>query len=144
MLQAYCNSLNCLQVQQCTGFKSMTIICSTIKVCFTCCRVSFADINGTRYSKADLLICSMCDDDPLFGKLVDLVITQSNKCWLVLQPFKATRFNQHFNSYEVEPQGNYIICQQQDLVDHHTLSICKSFDSTLQSTNFVTLKYFVM
>lgn len=111
---------------------------------FTFCRVSFADINGTRYSKGDLLICGMCDDDPLFGKLVDLVVTQNNECWLVLQPFKATRFNQHFNSFEIEPQGNYIICQQQDLVDHHPLSICKSFDSTLRSTNFVTLKYFVM
>lgn len=106
------------------------------------CRVSFADINGTRYSKGDLVICTMCDDDPLFGKLVDIVISQ--KCWLILQPFIATGFNKHFNAFEVEPQCDYIICQQQDLLDHHTLSICKSFDLTLQSTNFVALKYFVM
>ena len=106
------------------------------------CRVSFADINGTRYTKGDLVICTMCDDDPLFGKLVDIVISQ--KCWLILQPFIATGFNKHFNAFEVEPQCDYIICQQQDLLDHHTLSISKSFDLTLQSTNFVALKYFVM
>jgi len=87
----------------------------------------------------------MSDDDPLFGKLVDTVINQQNeKYWLILQPFLVTRFNTHYNAYEVEPQRDYIICQQQDLVDHHTLAISKSFDLTLLSTNFVALKYFVM
>jgi len=71
----------------------------------------------------------MCDDDPVFGKLIDIVINQQNeKCWLILQPFIVTGYDTHFNAYKVEPLSDFIICQQQDLVDHHTLTICKSFE----------------
>ena len=87
----------------------------------------------------------MCDDDPVFGKLVDIVINQQNdKCWLILQPFIVTGYNTHYNAYKVEPLFDYIICQQQDLADHHILTITKSFDLTLLSTNFAVPKYFVM
>lgn len=54
------------------------------------------------------------------------------------------KFNEHFNAFEVELQDNveYLVLQQENLADHHPLSISKSFDSTIES-DFVVLKYHV-
>ena len=126
-----------MQAQQCTG-----LIYFRQFICIIVSRVSYVNINGTKYSKGGVLLCTFCSDDPLFGRLTDFIVN-NNECWFVMQPMIATKFNKHYNAYEVEPQNDYIVCHQQDLVDHHVLCISKSFDRTL-TTDFVTLKYHVM
>ena len=98
--------------------------------------------NGTKYSKGGVLLCTFSSDDPIFGRLTDLIV-HNDECWFVIQPMITTKFNEHYNAYEVESQNDYIICLQQDLVDHHVLCISKPFDRTL-TVDFVTLKYHVM
>ena len=94
------------------------------------CRVSYAIINGTKYSKGCILLCTFCNGDPLFGKLVDLIVTKENICWFIMQPCVVKQFNEHYNGYEVELQHDYFVCQQEDLTDHIPLTISKSFDIT--------------
>lgn len=54
------------------------------------------------------------------------------------------KFNEHFNAFEVELQDSeYLVLQQENLADYHPLSISKSFDSTISTTDFVVLKYHV-
>ena len=83
----------------------------------------------------------MCDDEPVFGKVFNIIVTESGECFIVLEPYIATTFNKHFNAYEVYLLCNeYVLCQQKDFVDYHILSISKSFSRALSDKNFVCLK----
>ncbi len=105
------------------------------------CRVSYADISGTKYCKGCVLVCTFCDDEPVFGKVLDIVVTESGDCLFVLIPYFVTAFNKHFNAYEVRPLRNeYLVCRQKDFSDYHILSISKSFSRALSDKNFVSLK----
>ena len=66
-------------------------------------RVSHVNIYGTEYLKGSVLLCAFCDDDPLFGEVLDILATASGDCLFILTPFIVTTFNKHFNAYEVEP-----------------------------------------
>ena len=112
-----------MQAQLCTGLKLKNPQLASYM--FTLCRVSYVIINGTKYCKGGVLLCTFFSDDPMFGRLTDLIV-YSDECWFVMQPLITTKFNEHYNAYEVEPQNDYIVCLQQDLVDHHVLCISKS------------------
>jgi len=124
-----------MQTQQCTGLCSLN--CHNLYVC----SVSYANINGTKYSKGCILLCNIHHDEPLFGKLTDLIVSRG-VCWFVMKTCLPQRFNQHYNAYEVELINEHIILKQEDLIDSHPLSLTKSFDTAI-SSYFVTLKYHV-
>ena len=106
-------------------------------------RVFHAEICGTKYAKGNVLICGISNGDPIFGKILDILVTTCGDCLFVLTPYIASTFNRHFNSYEVEQlQNEFLICHHQDFVDYHRLSLHKSFDTTY-SKNFINLKYHV-
>ena len=44
-------------------------------------RVSFAEIKGSKYTKGNILLYKICGD-PLFGKVLDIVVTYSGDCLL--------------------------------------------------------------
>ena len=93
-------------IQQCTGASCHQ--CMHVYHLFVY-RVSYANINGTKYSKGCILLCTFCNDDPLFGKLVDVIVTEENICWFILQPCIVRQFNEHYNGYEVELQHDYFV-----------------------------------
>ena len=78
----------------------------------------------------------------MFGKLIDLIVTEENICWFIMQPCIVKQFNEHYNGYEVELKDEYFACQQEHLADYNPLTISKSFDLTVLSS-FVVMKYHV-
>ena len=117
-----------------SSIMSYIIVC--VCVVFVSFRVSYADISGTKYCKGCVILCTFCDDDPIFGKVLDIVVTESGNCLFVLEPYVVKTFNKHFNAYEVHPLSNgYMVCQQKDFADYHVLSISKSFSRALSDKN---------
>ena len=47
-------------------------------------------------------------DDPVFGWLTDLIV-YIDECWFAMQPIITTKFNEHYNAYEVKPHNDYIL-----------------------------------
>ena len=87
------------------------------------------------------MVCTVVDDEPVFGKILDIVVTVSGDCLFVLEPYIVTTFNTHFNAYEVHPlETEYLVCRHKDFADYHVLSISKSFSRSHFDTNFVCLK----
>ncbi|XP_065884437.1 uncharacterized protein [Dysidea avara] len=108
-------------------------------------RVSYAEYNGTSYSKGTVVICTLCEDEPIFGKILDIIITESNTCLFIIEPLITNCFNKHYNSYEVNAlKHTHIICKHQDLADYHPLTMSKSFNQHLVDKSFITVKYDVI
>lgn len=125
-----CVLLTCSWLQQYTG------ICRYF-------RVSHATINSTKYTKGSIIVYSVCDGLPVFGKITDILVTKRGECLFILIPHVTTSFNMHYHAYEVQPKINYIVCRQKDFADHHPLAISKSFDKDLRATNFIVMKYHI-
>ena len=81
------------------------------------------------------------EDEPLFGCIKDVIVVNST-CFFVLIPFLESNFYAHYNAYEVNTPGQFIIYRQEDFVDYHPLALTKSFSSSCQKP-FVSLKYHV-
>lgn len=91
-----------------------------------------------------MVFCTIDEDIPVFGKIIDIVVISHDDCVLVLRPYVGSNFCSHYNAYEVHPShSQYLIYKQKDLIDHHTLSMNKSFAPSLAYKNFVCLKYHV-
>ena len=52
-----------------------------------------------------------------FEKLLDLIVTEQNICWFIMQLCIVKQFNQHYNGYKVELGRDHFLCQQ-DLANH--------------------------
>lgn len=84
------------------------------------------------------------DDDPIFGMVVDVIVTQSQDCLFILNPLEVVTFNKHYNAYEVKHlSSEHFICRHKDFLDNHILSISKSFMHGLCEKRFICLKYHV-
>lgn len=112
-----------------------------ITISFNVYRVSYAEISGTHYSKGMIVLCTFDEDVPIFGKILDIIVTASGECLFALIPCIGKVFCKHFNAYEVYINTmHHFIYRPKDLVDHHTLSLSKSFAS---SVSYICMKYHV-
>ncbi len=92
------------------------------------CPQSFVEKNGIKYSKGSIVFCSIEDEVPVFGKIMDILVWSMGKCIFVIIPYVGDNFFNHYNAYEVRPDNsNYIFQTPDNLADHRTLSLSTSF-----------------
>lgn len=58
-------------------------------------------MNGTNYESNQFIIVGKLDSDPLFGRIVKIVIVESGTAYFVYEKWNTVAFVRHFNSYEV-------------------------------------------
>lgn len=100
-------------------------------------------MNGTTYHKDMVLVCDVEDDQPVFGKIDDLIVTPSHDCLFVITPLVTSR-SQHFHSYEVSasPHNSFFVFRYNDFVDYYPLHLSSQFGHTGKLS--VCLKYHVL
>ena len=90
-----------------------------------------------------MLVYAIKDDQPVFGKIEDLIVTPSQDCLFVLSPLTASR-SPHFHSFEVtaSSQGSKFVCRHHSLVDHYPLHLSRQFGPNGRLA--ICLKYHVV
>lgn len=92
-----------------------------------------------------MILASIEDDIPIFGKIIDIIITVPSTCLFVLVPYVGDCFCKHFNAYEVYSKpSHYLICEQKHFVDYHPLTLSRSFSHSLSCKLYVCLKYAIL
>lgn len=90
------------------------------------------------------MYCTIEDEVPVFGKIIDVLVQPTGKCLFVVIPYIGDKYLNHYNTYEVRAANfNYLFYAPENLIDHHTLSLSKSFSQVMQHNFFVSLKYHV-
>lgn len=105
-------------------------------------RVTSINNNGTKYSKNDVLIISMDDDEPVFGLVRYFIITGVKQILIVMTLLETNQYKTHLHSYEVK-KTSCTFATLNDLIDYHPLALLKSFQASLATVYFVNLKYHV-
>ena len=80
---------------------------------------------------------------PVFGEIIDIVVTPLEECILVMRPLVADYYSRHFHAYHVIPmQEPILVYRHMDIYDYqvyHTNRIHSSVDSSL----YVCVKYHI-
>ena len=85
----------------------------------------------------------MEDDQPVFGKIEDLIVTPSQECLFVLSPLTVLP-SRHFHSFEVTAtsQSSKFVCRHCSFVDHYPLHLSIQFGPNGKLA--ICLKYHVV
>ena len=91
-------------------------------------RIRSATINGTTYQRGIVLIYAMEDDQPLFGKIEDLIVTPSQE-WLFILSALVTYRSYHFHAFIVSAiaRNTQLVYRHNKLVDYHPLCLARQF-----------------
>ena len=85
-------------------------------------RVRCSKIDGAEYRKAAVVLCHFEDGMPVFGEIVDTIITPLKECILIMHPLVADYFDKHFHAYHTIPfRDRVIVCCHSQLHDHQVL-----------------------
>ena len=106
-------------------------------------RVLSATINNTTYKKEAVVVYAIEDDQPVFGKIEDLIVTPSQECFFIVSPLIASP-SYHFHSFEVTcmSQNSKFVFRHDSLVDHYPLHLSRQFGRNGKLA--ICLKYHVI
>ena len=97
------------------------------------------EIRGTRYSKNAVIVIHIDEDDvPLFGVILEFLVTPLQEIFFVCKMLVTEAYSRHFHSYEVLLTDVIQVLYHRDLYDFHPLECITLFGST---EKFVMLKY---
>ena len=90
-----------------------------------------------------MLVYAIEDDQPVFGKIEDIIVTPSQECLFVLSSL-TTSPSHHFHSFEVTAtsQSTKFVCRHHSLVDHYPLHLCRQYGPNGRLA--ICLKYHVV
>ena len=94
---------------------------------------------GTTYKSGGVVILSTDSEDgiPTFGLIIEILITDVDKYFIVCEIMHTDCFCTHYHAYKITQDSNpsYAFVKQNDLCDHAVLGLYKS--------QYVVLKYLV-
>lgn len=82
-------------------------------------------INGATYQRGTVVTCDIEDDTPMFGQIIEIIVTPQNPCILVVTPLITIAFRHHFHAYEVLTTDSTAIYHHGQLFDYHPLVCTK-------------------
>ena len=100
------------------------------------CRTKWIQIRGSRYSVG----CIVLNSEPVFGQIVDILLTAVDMCLLVCEVLTTDGYVEHFHAFEVskETPTPLAFCSPQELADYHILGLYK-----LNHAMYVVPKYHI-
>lgn len=106
-------------------------------------RVHSAKIDGVEYRKAAVVLCHFEDEMPIFGEIVNIIVTPLKECLLVIHPLVADYFDRHFRAYHVIPCKDRIIVYCHFQLHDHQILHTNRIHSTVDHGLYVCVKYHV-
>ena len=105
-------------------------------------RVRSVVINGTIYRKETVVVCGIEDDTPMFGEIMELIVTPHQECLFVICPLLTIAFHHHYHAYEVAPTDSIVVYHHEQLFDYHPLVCTKPVGRS--HSLFVSTKYHLL
>ena len=84
------------------------------------------------------------DTFPVFGQILNILLVDVDKPYFVCEVFNTDNFDSHLHAYIVAAQSptHITLCQQHQLLDHHTLGLYKlCLYDNIASTYCIVPKY---
>ena len=58
-------------------------------------------IDGSEYRKSVVVLCHFEEGMPVFGEVIDIIVTPLQECLFIMHPLVADFFDRHFHAYHV-------------------------------------------
>ena len=100
-----------------------------------------AIIRGTTYRRGTVVLCGIEDDTPMFGRIMELIVTPHQECLFVVCPLLTITFQRHYHAYEAVLTDSSVMYNHAQLFDYHPLVGTKAVGRT--HSLFVSTKYHI-
>ena len=100
---------------------------------------TWTDYNGIRYKTGGFVVIEN-SLMPLFGKITDIIVINTEECFFIVSVFITETFISHYHAYEVLPcnPAVYDIVRPNDLIDYHVYHAYKVLPYNM---TLIPLKY---
>ena len=102
-------------------------------------RVLSTTICGMTYVIGEVVVCAIEDDMPVFGKIVEFIVTPRQECLFIISSFITVCFHYHYHAFKVVAMQDTVGFHYEELCDYHPL-VCTKLSGTCM---FISLKYHV-
>ena len=106
-------------------------------------RVKYVQVASTKYMKEDIVVLSKEEDDPILGRIVQILITPDDQCVFIAQCLTVA-FYAHYHAYQIVGTADTIVTTPNRLHSHQPLNTHTCFCASLSTSQFVCLKYHVL
>lgn len=72
------------------------------------------------------MVCGIEDDIPMFGRIMELIVTPHQECLFVICPPPTITFQLHYHAYEVVLTDSSVVYNHAQLFDYHPLVCTKA------------------
>ena len=100
---------------------------------FVIYRANYVEINGIRYSNGCVVVLNTSAVIPIFGCVIDVLLTDVDNCLFVCEELQSEEFVEHFHAYKVNREIAdaipLVICKHKEFSDYHVLGLYKHDDS---------------
>ena len=110
-------------------------------------RVTWIQIQGTKYVEGCVAVLDSSEILPKFGVIINVLLIKSDKPCLVCELLKTQEFSTHFHSYVVQRDKPIpiVFCKPDELSDHHSLGLNSlRFNHDSVPTNYIVPQYHLM
>ena len=88
-----------------------------------------------------IIILKIDSGIPIFGKIVEIILTSSEEIMFVVSGLYTVQYHYHFHAYEIVDTTEIDVYQYKDLSTYHPLEFSKPYGT--QNKIMVCLKYHV-
>ena len=104
-------------------------------------RVRSVQIDGSVYRKAVVVLCHFEEEMPVFGEVVEVLVTPLRECLFVLHPLVSDYYDRHFHAYHVVPCNHRTLVYRHSQFPDHNILHTNRIHSTVDHSFYVCMKY---
>ena len=100
-------------------------------------------IDGSEYRKSSVVLCHFEQGMPVFGEVIDIIVTELQECLFVVHPLVADYFDRHFHAYHIVSYNHHTLVYRYSQFHDHNVLHTNRIHSTVDHSLYVCVKYHV-
>lgn len=110
-------------------------------------RVTWVQIQGTKYVEGCIVVLDSSDILPIFGMIINILLIESDEPYFVCEVLDTEEFSSHFHSFIVQRTKPIpiVFCKPGDLSDYHTIGMYSlRLSHETVTTHYIVPQYHLM
>ena len=120
---------------------------STLYIHILMYRVTWIQLQGTKYVEGCVVVLDSTEILPIFGIIINILLIKPAEPYFVCEVLDTEKFSSHFHSFVVQRTKPIpiVFCKPDDLSDYHTLGLYSlRLSHETVTTHYIVPQYHLM
>ena len=110
-------------------------------------RVTWIQLQGTKYVEGCVVVLDSSEILPTFGVIINVLLIKPDEPYFVCELLQTEKYSTHFHSFIIQRDKPIpiVFCKPDELCDHHTLGLYSlRFNHDTVPTYYIVPQYHLM